>query len=309
MLANTFRCRKSIISLLIIMLIITAACKTHYDTTKENKHVIKDKKSIARGENLVYNVCAQCHYDRQYKNFAGEAMRDLPAIMGKVYSADLRHGGIVDNYTDGELAYLLKTGITREGKFIPYMVRPTMADADVNDIIAFLRSDNEALQGNNPPTGKTKLSLIGKMAIGISGKPTPFVDNIPLPDEKNTLAYGYYLVDIIGCYHCHSKSITGLDYEHPNQSKGYMQGGMKWKIDDKKIYASNLTPHKATGIGKYSEEAFKKAVKEKIALDGRTLQYPMRKYPHLTDMQIAAMYAYLMSLPAKAHQVKGHNDY
>lgn len=300
---------KTVISGFLLCSSIILGCKTHYETTKETYTLQAGESNIAHGKNLAYIVCAQCHYDRTAGDFRGEEMKDLPDIMGKVYSADLRKGGILEDYTDAGIAYLLKTGISKDGRFIPYMVRPTMADQDINDIIAFLRSDDPALRGNGPSAGKTKLSALGKMAINFSGKPLDYKKDIPQPDKKDKLAYGYYLVDIIGCYHCHSHSILGLDYEHPDQSKGYMQGGMKWKIDRKKVYASNLTPDKRTGTGKYDLASFTKAVRDKIALDGRKLQYPMRKYTHLTDEQVAAIFAYLQWLPAKEHEIKQHPVY
>jgi hypothetical protein len=39
---------------------------------------------------------------------------------------------------------ILKTGISKSGKFMPYMMRPMMADEDINDIIVYLRSDDDA---------------------------------------------------------------------------------------------------------------------------------------------------------------------
>lgn len=236
-------------------------------------------------------------------------MKDLPKFMGKIYSANLTNDaahGILKDYTDAQLAYLLKTGISNKGKFIPYMVKPTMADEDLNDIIVYLRSGDEPLKTDGKDPGDSKISGLGKLATKFSGKPIPEKCGIPNPDENNAIAYGGYLVDIVGCYHCHSRSILSLNYTEPEKSKGYMAGGMKWKIDGQRVYASNLTPDVKTGIGDYSSAEFLKAVHEKIADDGRKLQPPMPKYPHLTEKQANAIYAYLMSLSAKQHKLKGH---
>lgn len=65
------------------------------------------------------------------------------------------------------------------------------------------------------------------------------------------------------------------------------------------VYATNITPDPDTGIGKWSEPAFRRAMRDGIDREGRHL-YPVLPYPHFTratDADIAAMYAFLMSRP------------
>lgn len=288
--------------------LIVAGCKTHFKATKEFYTATKYEHSLERGKNLTFNVCGQCHYNREEGSFIGKQMKDLPGFMGKVYSANITQSPVhgIDNYTDAELKHLLKTGVAKDGRFIPYMVRPTMSDRDINDIIVYLQSGDEPVKASDKQAGKTKYSLLGKIAIPLSGKPQPYIENIEGPSENDPIAYGRYLVDVIGCYHCHSKSIMGLNYTEPEKSKGYIAGGMKYKVEGEKVYASNITPDIATGIGRYTREDFRKALHEKIAPDGRNLKYPMPKFKHLTNKQTDAIYAYIMSLPAKDHKVNGH---
>ncbi len=290
--------------------VLLYACKTHYPVAKENYTLIKTPNSFDRGKNLVYNTCGGCHYNRGVGKFVGNKFDGIPKVMGKVYTANLTNSkeyGIMRLYTDAQLAYLLKTGITRDGHFIPYMVRPTMADDDINDIIVYLRSDDAAVAAGDTSVGKTHLNAIGRAAIH-SKKPEPYITPISRPEADNAVANGRYLVDIIGCYHCHSKSITSLNYLHAEQSKGYMQGGEKFKgPDGKKIYASNLTPCKTTGIGYYTREDFRKAVREGQA-PNRKLHPPMEQFHHLTDKQTDDIYAYLQTLPRAHHKIKGHAE-
>ena len=66
------------------------------------------------------------------------------------------------------------------------------------------------------------------------------------------------------------------------------------------IYSSNLTPDLETGIGTWSEEAFRRAMHEGVDREGRQL-YPAFPYDHFTkatDEDIHALYAFLMSIPA-----------
>jgi mono/diheme cytochrome c family protein len=72
------------------------------------------------------------------------------------------------------------------------------------------------------------------------------------------------------------------------------------------IYSSNITPDPETGIGRWPEAAFRRAMRSGVDRDGRHL-YPTFPYDHFTnvsDEDDAALYAYLMTRPqvrAPAH--------
>ncbi|ANB76400.1 cytochrome C [Paraburkholderia phytofirmans OLGA172] len=74
-------------------------------------------------------------------------------------------------------------------------------------------------------------------------------------------------------------------------------GGLPLATPFGTIYATNITPDPETGIGAWSQEAFTRALRRGIARDGHQL-YPAFPYIHFTrmsDHDIAAAYAYLMS--------------
>ena len=116
----------------------------------------KRPQSSERGKNLAFNICGQCHYDESANKFIGLPMSDLPRFMGKVYSSNLTNvpNGIMSQYSDVELAYLLKTGIARDGRYVPYMIRPNLADEDINDIIIYLRSGDVPVAAKDTSIGK-----------------------------------------------------------------------------------------------------------------------------------------------------------
>jgi mono/diheme cytochrome c family protein len=65
------------------------------------------------------------------------------------------------------------------------------------------------------------------------------------------------------------------------------------------IYSSNITPDAATGIGRWPEEAFRRAMRSGVNRDGQHL-YPTFPYDHFTnvsDQDDAALYAFLMTRP------------
>jgi mono/diheme cytochrome c family protein len=76
------------------------------------------------------------------------------------------------------------------------------------------------------------------------------------------------------------------------------------------IYSSNITPDTETGIGRWSEAAFRRAMQSGVDRDGRHL-YPTFPYDHFTnvsDDDNRALYAFVMTrtpvrAPARANQL------
>ena len=66
------------------------------------------------------------------------------------------------------------------------------------------------------------------------------------------------------------------------------------------IYSSNITPDAETGIGRWSEAAFRRAMRSGVNRDGQHL-YPTFPYDHFTnvsDDDDRALYAFLMTRTA-----------
>lgn len=293
-----------IIGLSAMIVAVVIGCKTRFDTTKAQYKAAYSQAGFERGKELSFAICAGCHYDNKVHKFIGKRIEDIPGIAGKVYSANLtqsKTNGIAPRYSDAEIRYLLKTGIARDGRFLEYMLRPNMADEDINAIITFLRSDDQAVSAADTTAGLTHLTFIGKMFM--KAKPASYKADVKLPSGQ--VAMGYYLVDNLGCFHCHSKSLTKLNAVSPDQTPGYLAGGIKMKgIGGKKIVAANITPDKNTGIGNYTPEQFRVALTEGRAPD-RTLQPPMPKFSMLKQNEVDAIYAYLKNVPPQAHATKG----
>ncbi|WP_138469163.1 cytochrome c [Poseidonocella sp. HB161398] len=63
------------------------------------------------------------------------------------------------------------------------------------------------------------------------------------------------------------------------------------------IYATNITPDPETGIGRWPLSAFRRAMRQGVSRDGHHL-YPAMPYTHyarMTDGDLAALYAFLMT--------------
>jgi len=294
----------------LLTFVIAIGCKTHYQTNIDNNYTaVPTSGSMENGKNLLANMCGGCHYDKKVDKYIGGAMHDVPSIMGKVYAANLtssKTNGIMAHYTDAQLRYLLKTCIARDGRFIPYMPRPNLSDADMNDLIVYLRSNDGPVAAADTTVGITDYTLIGKFIIHMASKPLPYRSHVAGPRPGDNVAYGRYLVDNVGCFHCHSAGLTKLNYLNPEATDGYLAGGEKFKTPQgKKIYASNITFDKATGIGNYNQVQFRKAVQDGEGPTGK-ISLPMPRFHELTDKQTDAIFAYLRSFPPKEHAVKGH---
>jgi len=63
------------------------------------------------------------------------------------------------------------------------------------------------------------------------------------------------------------------------------------------VYGTNITPDPKTGIGTWPLEAFLRAMREGVARDGSHLfpAFPYNAYTKLTDDDVGALYAYLMT--------------
>lgn len=110
----------------------------------------------------------------------------------------------------------------------------------------------------------------------------------PSPDEA-AVDRGATLVEIGNCASCHTTP------------DGYaFAGGLAVPSQFGTIYSTNITPDMETGIGSWSQAAFRRAMREGVDREGNHL-YPAFPYDHFTyanDEDIAAIYAYLMSQPA-----------
>jgi mono/diheme cytochrome c family protein len=108
----------------------------------------------------------------------------------------------------------------------------------------------------------------------------------PAAFPADQIARGAELAAIGDCAVCHTAE-GGRSYA----------GGRGVPTPFGTIYATNITPDPATGIGQWSEAAFRRTMRDGIDRAGRHL-YPVLPYPHFTrasDADIAAMYAFLMS--------------
>jgi len=265
---------------------------------------------IARGRKLAMMLCAGCHMNYETGKFTGKHMKDAPPEFGMIYAPNITQDKEVGAgaYTPGEIVYLLRTGVKRNGEYAPpYMAKlPNMADEDIDALVSYLKSDDHAVAADPTPDNPCEPSFLTKMLCNTAFKPFEMPDApIPKPDPADPVELGRYLVHNMDCYTCHSADFKQINFEEPTQTPGYMGGGnTPLNLEGEVMLTSNLTPHKKTGIGNWSEEKFVKALKTGQIEGEPALRYPMMPYNLLSDEEASAIYKYLMTIPPIDNKVE-----
>ncbi|MBI1224829.1 MAG: c-type cytochrome [Bacteroidetes bacterium] len=267
-----------------------------------------DSTMIAEGKRTFTLVCNNCHMAESGK-LEGKFLPEIPEFFGKAWSANITSHPVYGSgrYSNAELANLLRTGIQKDGDFVPFMPQfKHMSDEDIRNIIAYLRSDAPELAPSDVAQPAVQPSFIGKLLCRTIMKPAPYPTSpISVPPAGDAVALGKYLVTAkLDCYGCHSPSFMEIDGDFPEKTPGYLSGGNELQdMEGQPIFSRNLTPDKETGLGNWTEEQFVKAVKTGIRPNGPALRFPMTPFTALTDEEAKAIWAYLQTVPAINHDV------
>ncbi len=116
-------------------------------------------------------------------------------------------------------------------------------------------------------------------------------DAAPMSDA---VAMGGYLVTIAGGCGCHM-----------NRDLGALAGGNEFETPAGMVYASNITPDEATGIGSWSAEEIALALHTGATPDGGQLHpvMPYMRFSVLSDQEALAVGEYLLSLEPVSNEV------
>jgi mono/diheme cytochrome c family protein len=130
--------------------------------------------------------------------------------------------------------------------------------------------------------------LAAVVAVGALAATSPTPAAPPSSDQATLIAKGKYLATAGDCISCHTA---------PGGQP--MAGGLAMDTPFGKIYSPNITPDKDTGIGKWSDDQFYRALHDGIGGHGQYL-YPAMPFPWYTKVtrdDVMAIKAYIFSLP------------
>jgi len=118
--------------------------------------------------------------------------------------------------------------------------------------------------------------------------------------DPDAIARGAYLANAADCEACHT------DREHGGQPYA---GGRALATPFGTFYSPNITPDPETGIGRWSDGQFLRALRDGVRPDGANY-FPVFPYPSftkITDADARAIKAYLFSLPAVRQANRAHD--
>ena len=250
---------------------------------------------LERGRYLVETLagCGNCHTPRgpngplTDKKFAGgEVIKhaDFTAVTPNI-TPDPRTG--IGNWSDEQIAVAIREGRRPDGRLLgpamPSRSYRSLADKDVKAIVAFLRSVPAV---DNPITAESHYDTPLPASWG------PPVGRVDAPSKDDKIAYGRYLAGPVArCMDCHTEP------PRPGEVARLGAGGKEfhgpWGIS----VSANLTP---SALGDWSDAEIEQAIRTGVARDGHKLFPPMpfAAYKNIADDDVAALIAYMRSLPA-----------
>jgi mono/diheme cytochrome c family protein len=241
--------------------------------------------ALARGQYLMETTtgCTGCHGE----NLGGtEFIND--GMIGLLWTPNLTagQGGVGATYSDADYERSIRHGVRPNGEalfIMPSQHFNHMSDEDLGAVLAYLKTF--------PPVDQTiparRIAPIGQIMVGagLFGElPAAQIDqaapHAATMARDASPAYGAYLVELATCADCHGQKLDGQASGPPSD-----------------VPPANLTP--AGDLGNWSEADFIQTLHTGVTPDGRTLsdEMPWQFFGKMEDQDLAAIYAYLKTLP------------
>jgi mono/diheme cytochrome c family protein len=121
---------------------------------------------------------------------------------------------------------------------------------------------------------------------------------VPAAADDDAVTHGEYLVRAGGCFSCHTAA-----------GGQKLAGGRALATPFGTFYSPNITPDPQTGIGRWTDAQFVRALREGLRPDGANY-FPVFPYPSftgITDGDALAIKAYLFSRPPVRQQNRPHD--
>jgi len=235
---------------------------------------------IARGKHLAAAFCVECHSTTAAFPMTGgfDLGQDIPINLGSFVSVNLTPAGPLKDWSDGEIFRALRDGVDKDGNRLVIMgstnVR-NIADEDMLALIAFLRSQEPA--GENLSHAPDRPNFLGLMMMGANMLPNrPLITGpIVAPQKEATAEYGRFMISFLDCTSCHGDDLNGS--------------------------TSPIAPPAPSLrlVKAWTQEEFITTLRTGIDPGGHEIStaMPWRSTGRLDDVELSALYQYLVSLP------------
>jgi mono/diheme cytochrome c family protein len=242
---------------------------------------------IARGRHLANSFCASCHSTTNELPLTGgvDLGKDFPMPLGSYVSVNLTPAGPLKDWSDGEIFRAIRNGIDRDGQVLFAMSGARgrhLSDEDIHAVIAYLRS--QPAVANDTPLPPDQFNPLALMLVGggmIPEPEPPITEAIAMPPKGPTVEFGKYILSYQDCVLCHGADLSGGD---PGQLGPF---------------GPSLSPVKG-----WTQEQFVSTLRTGVDPGGHALddQMPWKNVGRMDDDELAAVYAYIISLPMTAAQ-------
>jgi mono/diheme cytochrome c family protein len=258
---------------------------------------------LERGTYLMKSIvaCGNCHTPKggplKDVEFAGGFQLGGPKAPFTAFASNITPDKAtgVGAWSDDQLVRAIREGIRPDGSLIgppmPFAQYKGLSNRDARALIAYIRQV------------KPVKNKVAKSVYRIPLPPAygPKIGTIATPDPQNKVAYGGYLANALGhCMECHTPLVKG----HPDFKNQLGRGGNPFPGPWGIAVSRNITPHKADGIGKWTDAQIKRAITSAVRADGTKLNPPMAfpYYKSINDADLDALVAYLRSIKPMANK-------
>jgi len=265
-----------------------------------NRQLERTRERVARGKYLVQGLlgCEDCHTEKDWtqhgapnvpgRELAGQLF-PLPGFPGSLVAPNLTPDPETGsaNWTDDQIARAVREGIKHDGStlfpIMPYSEYKLLSDEDLASVVVYVRS----LSPVRNPLPSSKINF--PVNYLVRSAPQPVTAPVPGP-AQDPVARGKYMASV-GCG-CH----TAVD-------KMAWAGGENLAGPWGTVVSPNITPD-PSGISYYTEATFITALRTGY-VGARKLNsiMPFGDFKNLTDDDLKAIYAYLLTVPSIKHRV------
>jgi mono/diheme cytochrome c family protein len=258
----------------------------HYDVPVAAIEIPTDSAAVAHGRHMTRAIakCGACHGN----NYEGQVFFEDP-LFGRGYAPNITPAGIVADYTDQDWVRALRHGLKPDGRSLQVMPSYEfyhLSDEDLGAVIAYMKSLPPVQSGDGSPRrGPLYHLLVAGDLFPIL--PARVIDhNAPRPEAPAVAPspeYGRYIAEI-GCVSCHGPTLQGA--KPPATGPDITQFG------------------RTAG---WTEADFRLALRAGKRPDGTVIdpEMPWNLTTEMTDVEIAAVWAYVQSLGAPARTAQG----
>ena len=268
------------------------------------------REQIARGK-YVFGAAAGCGCHTAAKQPLNAGGRKYDGPFGTVYSSNITPDPTtgIGKWTDEQIITATRSGRRPNGERLipvhPYTVFNGMAEQDLKDVVAYLRS----VPPINRPTPAKKISVPMFESVFLPAWLATFaaIESPPKSAATSGAARGEYLARAVShCGECHTPRTMTMAVDNTR----FLAGNQKGKGPEGSA-VPNITPDRETGLGSWTEEQITDYLGTGNKPDGdvagglmmEVIEGSSAGYKDLTKADRQAIAKYLKSIPAIKNKI------